>query len=391
MGVGEGLVEVVAISLPIVLAHVFSFPDEIFSIVANEGEFASAQVTADERSGIGDVGGRVLHAGFGIFQITLHSGKSDVAEGVSLAVLGQLNAGCRGFVGGDCLGEGGESGVSVLGGVVLCRLDGVLQCGACSVVCGGIAGTGFAERIRCMGCADGECLFFVVDFVGAAGDFFDGERAVDDAIAVGDFFKEEADAVVLLERHGGVGRASEADLFAECPAGGEGLGSIGRRGVDFLIPDGDVVASAAERNRMKHDGLLHAGGVVHHVVQHEDFTVRSAVRVSETAGHIVTADHRAPGAGGVGVIAGGGVEGEEVEVATASFAAAQHDGAVGQFFAFRLVASAGGTVIHGAEDVPVFSKVVGIDHAVTLVLGPEGGVEAIVLVFFHHATLHDAT
>ena len=142
---------------------------------------------------------------------------------------------------------------------------------------------------------------------------------------------------------------------------------------------------------MKHDGLLHAGGVVHHVVQHEDFTVRSAVRVSETAGHIVTADHRAPGAGGVGVIAGGGVEGEEVEVATASFAAAQHDGAVGQFFAFRLVASAGGTVIHGAEDVPVFSKVVGIDHAVTLVLGPEGGVEAIVLVFFHHATLHDAT
>ena len=138
---------------------------------------------------------------------------------------------------------------------------------------------------------------------------------------------------------------------------------------------------------MQHHGLLCARRFVEHVFKAEDFAVRAAVARGEAARHVVAGHGRAPVAGGEGVV---GIR-EEVEVASASLAAAEDYGAVGQFLALGFVAARCGAFVHRAEDVPVFAEVVRVDHAVALVLRPKGGIEAVVIALLHHAALHDAS
>ena len=139
---------------------------------------------------------------------------------------------------------------------------------------------------------------------------------------------------------------------------------------------------------MQHHGLLCARRFVEHVFKAEDFAVRAAVARGEAARYVVAGHGRgAPGAGGEGAI---GIR-EEVEVASASLAAAEDHRAVGQFLALGFVAARCGAFVHRAEDVPVFAEVVRVDHAVALVLRPKGGIEAVVIALLHHAALHDAS
>ena len=224
-----------------------AFPNKIFPGIADESVFPCRKFPANKRCGSSGVSRSKRDACFCILHIAFHAVPVDVGNSICLAAFRHLNVGgCR-LISRDSRRETGETGIDVaraVSGLVL----GIFESSAAASFCHGVAHASHGQS-RFGKSVDGHfhAVRIVVDGICSARCVVDGEGRVDDGVAARLFFKQEADAVVLLQGHCGVGRIAEAHLLAQSPARGESFGRLRGR-IYHLIPDGNVLAPRAFRN-----------------------------------------------------------------------------------------------------------------------------------------------
>ena len=182
---------------------------------------------------------------------------------------------------------------------------------------------------------------------------------------------EKADQAVALENHCGIGGIIFRDLVRTGPAGGKRL-RINDILRDFTIPDSDIPAALAERDRLKcQPDLCPVGNPAGR--DNEDFPVAGI------------ADGRAPvivRSGECGLCPGTGSGGDiivtvDIEDSASPCTAAENHAAVRKFLALRLVPVACRESVRAAESLPGLAEIIAVDYPVAAGSGAEGRIDAV--------------